>query len=70
MTVLVLALLLSCAIGATIVGYVAVEARRDGRDVLTPEGEQLLADVRRRGDDLRDRGEQLRKKTAGTVGRR
>lgn len=62
MTVLVLALLFCCAIGAAVVGYVAVEAHRDGRDVLTPQGEQLLADVRRRGDHLR-------KKTPETAAR-
>lgn len=69
MIVLLLALLACSLPAALVVGYVAVEARRDGRDVFTPEGEQLLADVRRRGDHLLDRGDQLRKKTADTVSR-
>ena len=34
---------------------VAVPARREGRDLLTPQGEQLLQQARARVGDLRDR---------------
>ncbi|GAA1143916.1 hypothetical protein [Ornithinicoccus hortensis] len=70
MIVLLIAVLACSVPAALVVGYVAVEARRDGRDLFTPQGEQILADVRRRGDHLRDRGEALRQKTADAVSRR
>lgn len=70
MIVLLIAVLACSVPAALVVGYVAVEARRDGRGLFTPQGEQILADVRRRGDHLRDRGEALRQKTAGAVSRR
>jgi hypothetical protein len=66
MVVLVVAMLVCVALGAVVVGFVAVEARRAGREVFTPEGEQILADVRKRGDDLRERGEHLRRRTTGS----
>lgn len=67
MVVLVVAMLVCVALGAVVVGFVAVEARRAGRDVFTPEGERMLADVRRRGDDLRERSEHLRRRTSDSV---
>ena len=33
-----------------VVGLVAVPARREGRDVLTPKGEQVLTRVLEKGD--------------------
>lgn len=57
MIALVLAMVVCVALGGLVVGFVAVEARRDGRQVLTPEGEEFLADARRRHEALRHRGE-------------
>lgn len=67
MVALVLAMLVCLALGALVVGFVAVEARRDGREVLTPEGEHLLAGARRRQEELRERSEQLARKTVHAV---
>lgn len=67
MIALVLAMLVCVALGGLVVGYVAVEARRDGREVLTPEGEELLAGARRRQEALRERGEQVARKTVQAV---
>lgn len=64
MIALVLAMVLCVAVGGLVVGFVAVEARRDGRQVLTPEGEELLADARRRHEALRQRSEKAARKTA------
>lgn len=59
MLALVLAMLLCVALGAGVVGYVMIEARREGRgDFWTPEGEELIAGVRRTGEKVRSRGEQ------------
>lgn len=52
-------MLLCVALGAGVVGYVMIEARREGRgDFWTPEGEELIAGVRRTGEKVRSRGEQ------------
>ncbi|WP_154402268.1 hypothetical protein [Ornithinimicrobium cavernae] len=67
MIALVLAMLVCVALGGLVVGFVAVEARRDGRDVLTPEGEELLAGARRRQEALRDRGEKAARRTLQNV---
>lgn len=47
---LVIAMLLCVALAAAVVAVVAVPARRDGRDVLTEQGEQLAQKVAERGD--------------------
>jgi len=59
MIVIVLTMLLCVALGGLVVGYVAVEARRDGREIFTPEGEEILASAKRRQEDLMVRGEQF-----------
>lgn len=69
MIALVLAMLVCVALGGLVVGYVAVEARRDGREVFTPEGEEMLASARRRQQELKGRGERLARKTATSVRR-
>lgn len=69
MVVLVVSMLLCLGLGAVVVGYVAMQARRDGRDVLTPQGEEFIAEVRRRGDDLRGHAEQVRGKKLQPAGR-
>lgn len=63
MFVIVLAMVLAVALGGLVVGFVAVEARRDGREVLTPEGEDLLAGARRRHEHLRERGQRAARRT-------
>ncbi len=70
MTALVIAMLLCVAAGAVVVGFVTVEARREGREMLTAEGEQLLSTVRQRSDAAIERGGQLGKRAVETVGRR
>ncbi|MCK0111307.1 hypothetical protein MWU75_04040 [Ornithinimicrobium sp. F0845] len=69
MIALVLTMLVCVALGGLVVGYVAVQARRDGREILTPEGEELLASARRRQEALVDRGEQVARKTVQAVRR-
>ncbi|ANS80654.1 hypothetical protein SGUI_3258 [Serinicoccus hydrothermalis] len=65
MLALVLAMLLCVALGAGVVGYVMIEARREGRgEFWTPEGEELIAGARRRGEQVRSRGEQLGRSAA------
>ncbi|MGB7424439.1 MAG: hypothetical protein WA903_06015 [Ornithinimicrobium sp.] len=70
MVVLVLGMLVCVATGGVVLGYVAREARRDSREFWTPEGEQLIADARRRGDDLLHRGDQLRHRVGASAPRR
>jgi hypothetical protein len=67
MIVIVLTMLVCVALGGLVVGYVAVEARRDGREIFTPEGEEILATAKRRQEDLMVRGEQLARRTVRTV---
>ncbi len=60
MLALVLAMLFCVAIGVGIVGYVLVEARREGRgEFWTAEGEELIAGARRTTEKVRSRGEQI-----------
>ncbi|WP_289018492.1 hypothetical protein [uncultured Ornithinimicrobium sp.] len=60
MFALVLAMLMCVALGAGVVGYVMLEARREGRgEFWTPEGEELLAGARRTGQKVVTRSEQL-----------
>ncbi len=55
MTALVIAMLLCVAAGTVVVGFVAVEARRDGREVLTEQGEELLTTVRAKSGQVVER---------------
>lgn len=65
MLALILAMLFCVAIGAGVVGYVMLEARREGRgEFWTPEGEELIAGARRTGEKVRTRGEQLGRSAA------
>jgi hypothetical protein len=45
MVALILGLLICVGVAMVVVGLVAVPARREGRDVLTPRGEQVLTRV-------------------------
>ncbi len=60
MLALILAMIFCVAIGAGVVGYVMLEARREGRgEFWTAEGEELIAGARRTGEKVRTRGELL-----------
>jgi hypothetical protein len=51
MLVLVLGMLLSVGLGVAVLFVVAVPARREGRDVLTPRGEDMVSMVREKTGD-------------------
>jgi hypothetical protein len=51
MLVLVLGMLLSVGLGVAVLFVVAVPARREGRDVLTPRGEGMVSMVREKTGD-------------------
>ncbi len=57
MTTLVLAMLLCLGLAVTVVLLVAVPARRAGRDVLTPRGEEVVDSFREAADAARSRFE-------------
>ncbi|HYN30327.1 MAG TPA: hypothetical protein VES95_10740 [Dermatophilaceae bacterium] len=60
MVALVLGMLLCLALAVTVVALVAVPARREGREVLTPRGDEFVGSLRDRTDGVRqrlDRGE-------------
>lgn len=46
MLALVFAMILCLALGLAVVGFVAIPARREGREVLTPKGEEVVTKVR------------------------
>lgn len=46
MVVLVFGMLVSVVLAVVVVGLVAIPARREGRDLLTPKGEEVVALVR------------------------
>lgn len=46
MVALVLGMLVCVALAIAVVGLVAIPARRQGRDLLTPKGEEVVAIVR------------------------
>jgi len=48
MIVLVFGMLVSVVLAVAVVGLVAIPARREGRDLLTPRGEEVVALVRDR----------------------
>ncbi len=48
MFVLLLGMILTVGLAVAVVGVVAVPARREGRDVLTPKGEEVVSQVRER----------------------
>jgi len=55
MTIVIVGMLLALLLALGVVALVAVPARREGREVLTPQGEQLVQQARDRVVDLRDR---------------
>ncbi|GAB3599893.1 hypothetical protein GCM10027446_32310 [Angustibacter peucedani] len=51
MTTVIVGMLIAVLIAAVVVALVAVPARREGRDILTPQGEQLVQAARERTVD-------------------
>lgn len=57
---LVIAMIVCVALGAGVVIFVMLEARREGRgEFWTAEGEEIVAGVRRTSAKVRERGTQL-----------
>jgi len=46
MVVVVFGMLVSVLLAVAVVGLVAIPARREGRDLLTPKGEEVVAQMR------------------------
>lgn len=60
MLALIIAMIICVSLGAGVVGFVMIEARREGRGGFwTAEGEDLIAGVRRTGERVRQRSSQL-----------
>lgn len=55
MFTLVVAMLVCVVVAALVVGVVAIPARREGREMLTPHGEEVVAHVRHRTSRAADR---------------
>jgi len=64
MLVLVLAMLVCLSLGVAIMWMVAVPARREGREVLTPKGDEVVSFVRERTGSA---VETARVKTSGAL---
>ncbi|HEV7173338.1 hypothetical protein [Pedococcus sp.] len=71
MVVLIVGMLICVGLAVAVVGLVAVPARREGRELLTPQGEELVATVKERTESTLDRtGEALtsaKDKVADTI---
>jgi len=64
MFVLVLGMLVSVVLAVAVVGVVAIPARREGRDMLTPKGEEVVSRVREKTGSV---VETAREKTGGAL---
>lgn len=65
MVVLIFGMLLCVVLAVAVVGLVAIPARRQGRDLLTPRGEEVMSRVRvRTGSAM----ETAREKTGDAMG--
>jgi len=65
MVVLIVAMLLCLVLAVAVVGLVAIPARREGRDVLTPKGEEVVSRVRQKTGSAM---ETAREKTGEAMG--
>ena len=65
MVVLIVGMLLCLILAVAVVGMVAIPARREGRDVLTPKGEEVVSRVREKTGSAM---ETAREKTGGAIG--
>mgnify|MGYP001792334351 CR=1 FL=1 len=54
MVILVVGMLVSLMLAVAVVGLVAIPARRQGRDLLTPRGEAVVSRVRERTGSAMD----------------
>jgi hypothetical protein len=72
MVALILGMLVCVGLALAVVALVAIPARREGRELLTPQGEELVADVRERTQSTLERaGERIseaKDKVADSVG--
>jgi hypothetical protein len=64
MFVLVVTMLLSVVVAVAVMGLVAIPARREGREMLTPKGEEVVLRVREKTGSA---VETAREKTAGAM---
>lgn len=55
MVALILGMLVCVALALVVVALVAVPARRDGRGILTPKGEEVVSALKERQQSARDR---------------
>jgi hypothetical protein len=55
MTMVIVGMLCALLLALGVVALVAVPARREGRELLTPQGEQLVQQAREKVGDLKDR---------------
>jgi len=65
MVALIVGMLLCLALAVAVVGLVAIPARREGRDLLTPKGEEVVSRVRERTGSA---VETAREKTGDAMG--
>jgi hypothetical protein len=65
MVVLIIGMLLCLVLAVAVVGLVAIPARREGRDVLTPKGEEVVSRVREKTGSAM---ETAREKTGEAMG--
>ena len=72
MVALIIGMLICVALAVAVVAVVAIPARREGRDILPPQGEELMALARERTESAMDRtGDALssaKDKVTGAVG--
>ncbi len=67
MAALVLGMLVCLVGGMAVMGFVAIQARRDGRDVLTPRGEEVVDLVRTHTEALSSRTDAAKHRTNDLV---
>jgi hypothetical protein len=65
MVSVILVMLLCVVLALSVVGLVAIPARREGRDLLTPKGEEVLSRLRERTESA---VETAREKTGEAMG--
>lgn len=65
MVALIVGMLLCLVLAVAVVGLVAIPARREGRDLLTPKGEEVVSRVRERTGSV---VESAREKTGEAMG--
>jgi peptidoglycan/LPS O-acetylase OafA/YrhL len=66
---LILALVVCVALASAVLGMVAVPARREGRQVLTPRGENLVTSVAQTTDKVATRAKGATENVVGSVKR-